>query len=613
MIFQAIKVLVIEVDGCFRLYHSCVAEAVNQLWNKNVAPALYNDISAALDLTPTSVRKLEEQIYVLLQAKAWFQLKQTVSNIENFLVLFNPVHKYLLCKCWDSLIAQNYDPVIEYNKSLESFEMHYQPCVTDLYRIVLQLSRFFKEMVDYESDSLPEFRHPLIKNKLLTHQKKLPEKEKTLKDRTLSRKELKETEETRGHLQADDSRYELEDYSIDSEDSERRDHYLDRCHNHLEDIGLLREIKNMGLYDKSGKCDILQGYEKANVDVPAGADQYKKHFSNLIAEEEERKKIYRVQVDHIETQEPELQSQKPIKSKHQQTLSFAIQPKSVSRITSSRDEGRSSDAENNYIQVADMADVDGKDSDTKSELKAMFNETLPASPRELQDNSDSAKPKSFYFYKRWVWIMFPWACMSIEDDGAFSDEMHKCFSSDLRYIKVADEVELTQKAQMIAIHAKLKKKLVLETLKGDCLIDTDLKKLEEALKLNENAQCVMENVADFGFFRGITSIGLRKNTASNLKNLTATTYLPKNSDLSPVANKNVSRLSLDINSKTLPPALMSPIKQLQSSKAQQSFLFLTDVENQDVIDNKGTKRDPQTSHSQSRFKSALYKGGFSSQ
>jgi len=61
----------------------------------------------------------------------------------------------------------NYDPVVEYNKGSELFDMHYSPSVEDLFTIIIQVSRFLKEFTDFESKRTPEFRHPFIKGKII--------------------------------------------------------------------------------------------------------------------------------------------------------------------------------------------------------------------------------------------------------------------------------------------------------------------------------------------------------------------------------------------------------------------------------------------------------------
>ena len=40
--------------------------------------------------------------------------------------------------------------------------MHYHPSPDDLFRIIVQISRFLKEFSDFETYFTPEFRHPPI-------------------------------------------------------------------------------------------------------------------------------------------------------------------------------------------------------------------------------------------------------------------------------------------------------------------------------------------------------------------------------------------------------------------------------------------------------------------
>ena len=92
-----------------------------------------------------------------------FRLKEVVANIENFLLLFNPNNKYDLCRYWQILEQQGFDPTSEYNKGIEGFEMHYRPNPEDTFMVTLQVSRFLKEFSDFETNFTPQFRHPPIK------------------------------------------------------------------------------------------------------------------------------------------------------------------------------------------------------------------------------------------------------------------------------------------------------------------------------------------------------------------------------------------------------------------------------------------------------------------
>jgi len=49
----------------------------------------------------------------------------------------------------------------------------------------------------------------------------------------------------------------------------------------------------------------------------------------------------------------------------------------------------------------------------------------------------------FYYYKRWIWIMFPWVCISVQ--LRFSDIMEACFKSPTEYMSVRDEHDYTRR------------------------------------------------------------------------------------------------------------------------------------------------------------------------
>ena len=69
-------------------------------------------IAQTLKKTPNSVRKLEEETYQLYSAGNYFKLKEVISDVENFLLLFNAYTKYNLCRYWQKLEERSFDPVI---------------------------------------------------------------------------------------------------------------------------------------------------------------------------------------------------------------------------------------------------------------------------------------------------------------------------------------------------------------------------------------------------------------------------------------------------------------------------------------------------------------------
>ena len=65
---------------------------------------------------------------------------------------------------------------------------------------------------------------------------------------------------------------------------------------------------------------------------------------------------------------------------------------------------------------------------------------------------------SLYYYKRWVWIQFPWACISLHNNYSQTPEL--CLTSATEYMSVETEAEFTRQALKIAIEARERKKLM---------------------------------------------------------------------------------------------------------------------------------------------------------
>lgn len=108
---------------------------------------------------------LEERIYHLFKAKDYSGLKQFLSDIEHFLFFYNPYTKRSLFRYWLYLEQAGFEPVVEYSKSLDAFESRANPSSYDLLKIIMQLSRFFKEFTDFEANDTPDFQHPSILNR----------------------------------------------------------------------------------------------------------------------------------------------------------------------------------------------------------------------------------------------------------------------------------------------------------------------------------------------------------------------------------------------------------------------------------------------------------------
>jgi hypothetical protein len=86
-----------------------------------------------------------------------------VSSIEVFSILYNPETKHYLAQYWQYLEQFKYDPVVEYNRALEVFVARYNPNNEEIFVILIQLSRFFRELSDFETNKIPHFMHPALK------------------------------------------------------------------------------------------------------------------------------------------------------------------------------------------------------------------------------------------------------------------------------------------------------------------------------------------------------------------------------------------------------------------------------------------------------------------
>jgi len=275
--------LMTSFNGFFKIRDSSIIEYISGMIPEGEEVVFHKRIGEVLEHSSTSVRKLEEQMYAYTQAKEFFQVKQIVSLIENFLFLFNPHFKIYLIETWIELITQNYDPVIEYNKNLELFVMHNQPTNENMFYIVLQLSRFFKELADFEDSSIPEFRHPKIFNRLLTIKNVTKEDSVSKSLEELSYKIVKDKANFFVHT---DILLNTSDVSEEEFDEEVNDHLKGRTINYLLDIGVLKEMKRLGLYDGtlskttkgsvieqtgySERDEVLAGYETAFAGAPSG-------------------------------------------------------------------------------------------------------------------------------------------------------------------------------------------------------------------------------------------------------------------------------------------------------------------------------------------------------
>lgn len=52
---------------------------------------------------------------------------------------------------------------------------------------------------------------------------------------------------------------------------------------------------------------------------------------------------------------------------------------------------------------------------------------------------------TYYYYKRWLWMTFPWACLQQDQRFSFSRIINQCYSSNLKYLSFEEDKLLTSR------------------------------------------------------------------------------------------------------------------------------------------------------------------------
>ena len=316
------------------------------------------------------------------------------------------------------------DPVNEYNKGLESFEMHYSPKADELFTIILQICRFLKEFSDFETKATPEFRHPYIKGKVT--QQKLgytPNDANASVDSDgeglLSLFKKAAATVIPGEGSNIISAFKEDAVEVSDRDDDEDEPGLDaKKVSYLEDIGLLGELKKMNMTEETtGK--VITGHEKYNVDVLSGQKKFMAYFEELI-------------------------NDKKIKKNHNKDPGAVTHP----------DFEIEEDVEDD-----DKVHKDGKLFSLTVKTEKGKQESIS---QAVIDNIDLTiepeTPPKFYYYRRWLWMIFPWVCMSVKKKQTYSDLINKCYSSNIRYLSVDEERMFTKHAIKIVMETKQKRK-----------------------------------------------------------------------------------------------------------------------------------------------------------
>lgn len=404
------------------------------LKDKSKKKLLHLKISKVLDHKEDSIRKLEEQTNNLFHSEDYFSLKQKISSIDNFIILFNETTKIELFKFWKKLEKKGYDPVYEYNKALELFEMHYNPKDSELFILNIQISRFFKELSEFESSITPEFRHPYIQSKIVqdveTIEYKVDFKNDT--DDKVSVEEekvapgdyFKTCENSESFGIGSNLTIYYKDYPKIFKNSEEEEYLLydqntteheneDKPINYLAEIGILKELELLKLYGINNK--ILKEHEALNIEIPLNRSKFVDYFEDKINEKEKFK----------------------LKNK---------------KTTSDLYEFEIEDVNDEVIASNEMLILQDKQTEIDEYTKMIQNIDLTI---------EKSRPKMFYYYKRWIWMNFPLICLS-KEKTSFSDLISYCYSENRVSLTFEQDRSIYFNCLLIINNLKESKKSVLK-------------------------------------------------------------------------------------------------------------------------------------------------------
>lgn len=161
-------------------FKKAIRQTIEPLVNDHERAQLHKNLATLIEKQePTNQflwqRRVDELCYHYQMSGMWIKLKDLISSVEVFSTMFVvPELRYELAQQWLWLLIgsgssgksskQQCDPVVEYNKALESFIIKYRPTSKELFVIMIQLCRFFKEdlaeLVSGAQGQEPQFAHP---------------------------------------------------------------------------------------------------------------------------------------------------------------------------------------------------------------------------------------------------------------------------------------------------------------------------------------------------------------------------------------------------------------------------------------------------------------------
>jgi len=203
--------------------------------------------------------------------------------------------------------------------------------------------------------------------------------------------------------------------------------------------GKLKSLVNANRDKKSHELFLLNPIEALNVDIPDNRDKFRSYFGGL--KRIEKKKPGEVVVVQNEKKERFLdEDESPV----------------TEALNDDASDQRSNFKKNvmgSFFGGEEKKDIEGKEGGAHHHHHHGHHHAGKKEEKRVE-----IEP-TFYYYKRWLWMMYPWVCLSSKNN--FSKIIYECFSSATEYISVPDEREKTRQALKIAIEAKLKKQAIM--------------------------------------------------------------------------------------------------------------------------------------------------------
>lgn len=163
--------------------------------------------------------------------------------------------------------------------------MHYNLSDLEMFYLNIQISIFFKEFSQFESEITPEFRHPILKSKIIQHKGEMQSSFPQMKQ--IDKQFLQ-------HFELDISIIEsqflsplylqyYEMFSQDDEENLEEEEEVkksDRLINFLEEIGIYKEFKNLEIADCSETN--VKNHENLNIEIKRNRQKFLDYFLHII-------------------------------------------------------------------------------------------------------------------------------------------------------------------------------------------------------------------------------------------------------------------------------------------------------------------------------------------